>query len=221
MKHIKTWSERCEEHPDHQEKIISERMIQERMQEEIDELRQALETEQEPVAWISDSPTKGNGKQLHWTKSEAWRWSSNITPLYTAPQKREWVGLTEEEIDALSQARSLTDELMDCVDRLGSEADTVDPRVWQHLLVYAPKPEEEPVAWLDAEMSQAYTIDELPDASGTGFLPLYTAPPKREWVGLTDDDVIYFRYQATFCDEFDAAFMAELIEKDLKEKNNG
>ena len=45
MKHIKTWSERCEEHPDHQERIITERMIQERMQEEIDELRQALETD--------------------------------------------------------------------------------------------------------------------------------------------------------------------------------
>ena len=60
MKHIKTWVERCEEHPDHQERIISERMIQERMQEEIDELRQALETE------------------------------------------REWVGLTDEEIDILS-----------------------------------------------------------------------------------------------------------------------
>ena len=97
MKHIKTWSERCEEHPDHQERIITERMIQARMQEEIDELRQALETGQEPVAWISDSPTKGNGKQLHWTKSEAWRWSSNITPLYTAPPK-QWVGLTDEEI---------------------------------------------------------------------------------------------------------------------------
>ena len=44
-KHIKTWSERCEEHPDHQERIITERMIQARMQEEIDELRQALETD--------------------------------------------------------------------------------------------------------------------------------------------------------------------------------
>ena len=38
---------------------------------------------------------------------------------------------------ALSAARSLTDELMDCVDRLGSEYDTVDPRVWEHMLVYA------------------------------------------------------------------------------------
>jgi hypothetical protein len=42
-------------------------------------------TDVEPVAWMSDSKTKGNGKQLHWTKAEAWRWSSNIKPLYTAP----------------------------------------------------------------------------------------------------------------------------------------
>ena len=56
MKHIKTWSERCEEHPDHQHGMISKSMIQARMQEEIDELRQALGT------------------------------------------KREWVGLTDEEI---------------------------------------------------------------------------------------------------------------------------
>ena len=69
--------------------------------EAINALRQALETEQEPVAWISDSPTKGNGKQLHWTKSDAWRWSSNITPLYTAPPKKQWVGLTDEEIHDL------------------------------------------------------------------------------------------------------------------------
>ena len=37
---IKTWYERCEEHPDHNG-IVSHRMIQQRMQEEIDELRQA------------------------------------------------------------------------------------------------------------------------------------------------------------------------------------
>ena len=61
MKRIKTWHERCEEHPDHQERIISERMIQERMQEEIDELRQALETEREWVAWhpIESVPKTG------------------------------------------------------------------------------------------------------------------------------------------------------------------
>ena len=80
------------------------------------------------------------------------------------------------------------------------------------------QPEQEPVAWIseggDVSRSKRY-MDEM----GFKCNPLYTAPPKKEWVGLTDDDVSYFRYQATFCDEFDAAFMAELIEKDLKEKN--
>ena len=47
------------------------------------------------------------------------------------------------------------------------------------------------------------------------------APRKREWVGLTDEEVSYCRYAATFCDELDTAYMAELIEKDLKEKNHG
>lgn len=35
---IKTWQERCEEHPDH-EGIVTEGMIRARMQDEIDELR--------------------------------------------------------------------------------------------------------------------------------------------------------------------------------------
>ena len=107
--------------------------------------------------------------------------------LYAAP--KQWVGLTDEEIDALSQAPSLTDELMDCVDRLGSEADTVDPRVWQHLLVYAPKPKHEPVAWMfvneDGECEQ---IEYGPVFDDPGVTPLYTSPPKREWVGLTDEE---------------------------------
>ncbi len=47
---IKTWQQRCEEHPDH-EGIVSEAMIRERMQEEIDELRAAIEQAQKPVAW--------------------------------------------------------------------------------------------------------------------------------------------------------------------------
>jgi hypothetical protein len=52
---IKTWQERCEEHPDH-EGIVSEQMICDRMQEEIDELRQAIaEAEkQEPVGYVSE-----------------------------------------------------------------------------------------------------------------------------------------------------------------------
>lgn len=54
---IKTWQQRCEEHPDH-DGIVSDGMIQVRMQEEIDELRAALEHAERP--------------QTH--SEECWRW---------------------------------------------------------------------------------------------------------------------------------------------------
>ena len=40
---IKGFSERCEEHPDHQSGMISNSMIQQRLHEEIDELREYIE----------------------------------------------------------------------------------------------------------------------------------------------------------------------------------
>ena len=80
---------------------------------------------------------------------------------------------------------------------------------------------QQPVAWLDAEMSQAYTIDELPDASGTGFLPLYTAPPKREWVGLTDEEINSVRYSRDWTADWTDTTFARAIEDRLREKNHG
>ena len=74
--------------------------------------------------------------------------------------------------------------------------------------------QQEPVGWLDAEMSQAYTVDELADASGTGFLPLYTAPPKHEWVGLTLNEAEDFYEKYT-----DRAELINAIDKFLEEKN--
>lgn len=46
---IKTWQQRCEEHPDHNG-IVSDEMIRARMQEEIDELRAAIETRSQKLA---------------------------------------------------------------------------------------------------------------------------------------------------------------------------
>ena len=81
--------------------------------------------------------------------------------------------------------------------------------------------EQEPVAWMHTTGTGHVYFRKKPQDKVFNPQPVYTVPPKKQWVGLTDDDVIYFRSQATFCDEFDAAFMAELIEKDLKEKNHG
>ena len=48
---IKTWQQRCEEHPDH-EGIVTEQMIRARMQEEIDELRKVIaELQANADAW--------------------------------------------------------------------------------------------------------------------------------------------------------------------------
>jgi hypothetical protein len=135
---------------------------------------------------------------------------------------KQWVSLTDEEIDALSQARSLTDELMDCVDRLGSEADTVDPRVWQHLLVYAPKPEEEPVAWItnggkgELWWHRSSKFDEEGNLIGPNQddIPLYTAPPKKQWVGLTLNEAEDFYEKYT-----DRAELINAIDRFLEEKN--
>jgi hypothetical protein len=43
---IKDFNERCEEHPDHQNGMISYRMIEQRLEEEIEELREYIERRQ-------------------------------------------------------------------------------------------------------------------------------------------------------------------------------
>ncbi len=60
--------------------------------------------EQEPVAWI----TNGGKGELWWHRSSKFDEEGNLIgpnpddiPLYTAPPKREWVGLTGEEISAV------------------------------------------------------------------------------------------------------------------------
>jgi hypothetical protein len=80
------------------------------------------------------------------------------------------------------------------------------------------KDEHEPVAWANSFDLQNFDMKVRtgPDLHHT--VPLYTAPPK-QWVSLTDEEVSYCRYAATFCDELDTAYMAELIEKALEEKN--
>ena len=57
-------------------------------------LRQALETEQEPVAWMYTSQWKSNERFITTYQSELTTYKADkVWPLYTAPPKREWVGL--------------------------------------------------------------------------------------------------------------------------------
>ena len=78
------------------------------------------------------------------------------------------------------------------------------------------QPKQEPVAWVYNGILHEFDPSEFATSEVT---PLYTAPPKREWVGLTDEElkplchewqIIYGGYVRPF---------AETIEAKLKEKN--
>ena len=82
------------------------------------------------------------------------------------------------------------------------------------------QPEQEPVAWgfrriIDGVILDIKNSDEHEGYEETYTVPLYTAPPKRDWVGLTDEEVEYWRGNYDF---FDSALVRE-VEAKLKEKN--
>lgn len=72
-------------------------------------------------------------------------------------------------------------------------------------------PPQEPVAWIYefyADMGhKGLSFKEQPSAYNT---PLYTVPPKREWVSLTD---------AEMCECYNSPNVGYAVEAKLKEKN--
>lgn len=100
---------------------------------------------------------------------------------------------TSDPIAGLPRAQSVSDEMMDLVDRLGSEYDEVDPRAWGHLLVYAPKlsrygqpaasaePSQITDAMVDAYLkAQADVIRKVDDMWGNGGKAASYLHPVRE-----------------------------------------
>ena len=76
------------------------------------------------------------------------------------------------------------------------------------------QPEQEPVGWAEHGV-----INWLADKQFNHTSFLYTTPPQRTWVGLTDEEiwtVLQFRGYST-----DTIEVAKAIEAKLKEKNNG
>ena len=78
-------------------------------------------------------------------------------------------------------------------------------------------PELEPVAWFmeGTFMDGTPSFIQVCETDPEFYTPLYTTPPKKEWVGLTDEE-IYFEmpYKDTLFE------FARSIEAKLKEKND-
>ena len=113
-------------------------------------------------------------------------------------------GLRDYEADAIQALRQALAE------SANSATDFVEPKA-------SSQPEHEPVAWMHNFIEgtvithEPADIDRHPDR----WTPLYTAPPKREWVGLTEDEVT-----DCFLDSSEKGILIEeAIEAKLKEKS--
>ena len=94
------------------------------------------------------------------------------------------------------------------------------------------QPVQEPVAWAiydkrGGSKSLHWSENHSPDGDATKFdaVPLYTSPPQREWVGLTNERIkeLFHKYGTSRLDGFTAAIQEALAQpeydyKDLYEK---
>ena len=85
------------------------------------------------------------------------------------------------------------------------------------------QPEQEPVAYINVEQRKLewakYMSWDTPTVVNLPKIPLYTTPPQRTWVGLTDEEIedLAKKHNGIFYD-CDIEF-AQAIEAKLKEKN--
>ena len=130
----------------------------------------------------------------------------------SAMTKKEWMEYIEKTWDA-AQKEAWSEPQFECP-RCGHCCQALDT-------------EQEPVAWIseggDVSRSKRY-MDEM----GFKCNPLYTAPPKKQWVGLTADEIWQCNKASNSAVEFHICYehqnvldFAESLEAKLREKNHG
>ena len=81
-----------------------------------------------------------------------------------------------------------------------------------------PEKKQEPVAWRFYDGNMWCYVDHLTDLPQDKFEPLYTAPPKKKWIGLTEQERNDIE---DYCQMMIGKSAFEIIEAKLKEKNSG
>ena len=84
--------------------------------------------------------------------------------------------------------------------------------------------EQVPVAWMHTTGTGHVYFRKKPQDKVFSPQPVYTVPPKREWVGLTDDEIqdlgyLSEKFDASNSEWFDRWGFARAIEAKLKEKS--
>ena len=176
--------------------------------ERIDPMSVYKEPEQEPVAWVNTGELQGLTLG-HYSHVEIYTdESAGRTPLYTAPPQPAQEP-HEYDWSMLEAAKESLREHMARIKEL--EAALAQP----------PLPVQEPVACVGPWDGPTLTL--LPRSIHQTFehnQPLYAAPPQREWVGLTDEEM-QACWDAHMGVEDYSRIVHQAIEAKLKEKNNG
>lgn len=101
------------------------------------------------------------------------------------------------------------------------------PRMEAFRAALAEQKPEPPYIWYDDATGETWTPEAVAANEVRGLLrPLYAHPPRREWRGLTEEEIkdIYVSkhwYEMGECTWGAAAVVARAIEAALKEKNHG
>ena len=180
---IKTWEERCVEHPDHQTGMVTHAMIQMRMQEEIDDLRAAVfDPDWDRVKALEES--------LREHMAEIQRLKAIAQPEQLVvggddlPTLTKWTPMSEYAAKSAA---------------VPGRAEALKQAGYTRRLRQLPK-EDEPVAWQERQEIQPgkfgawYLIDGKPPAKSAmpvgvtyEWQPLYAHPPQRK--PLTEEEI--------------------------------
>ena len=84
------------------------------------------------------------------------------------------------------------------------------------------QPEQEPVAYWNFNSGFSHCmIDQLNEAAKKNPAPIYTTPPQRKWVGLTDEEIteLHHEIKVRLMGTYKTEDIYRAIEAKLREKN--
>ena len=131
-------------------------------------------------------------------------------------QEEDWGALAEKQLASIKR------------DTQASFEDAMVCATHKVMAEFEAQPAQEPVAWMydwlcDGKLITgwiAHNEAEIPKLVASNIRPLYTTPPKREWVGLTDGDLLQIRETVQVVEGRSLLqSLTKAIEQALKEKN--
>ena len=131
-------------------------------------------------------------------------------------RKQAITALRQALVDADDTSEKRVDETVKTEHDRAVELGKAYERGWNAALA-----QQEPVAWLSTDcIGERYLCFTKPKDNDP-VQPLYTAPPRKQWVGLTDEEIqkVVSKKWWDWEDLFDIEGFSRAIEAKLKEKN--